>query len=59
MRKLLLGRKYTIHGGRLYYLSGRDEEVRPRLYVPKDLRLEILEQYHEWLGHTGLIRPVT
>lgn len=29
--------KYAIHEGKLYYLSGRDEEVRPRLYVPKDL----------------------
>lgn len=46
--------KYAIHEQRLYYLSGKDEEVRPKLYVPKDLRLEILEQCHEKLEHMGV-----
>lgn len=27
--------KYAVHQWRLYYQSGRDEEVRLRLYVPK------------------------
>lgn len=41
---------------RVYYLSGRDG---PRLYVPNDLRLKILEQCHEKLGRMGgLINPV-
>lgn len=34
--------------------SGRDEEVKPRLYVLKDLRLEISEQCREKLEHMGI-----
>lgn len=48
--------KYAIIEERLYYLSGRDEEVKPKLYVPKSLRPEILEQCHERLGHMGTDR---
>lgn len=40
--------KYALHEGRLYYLSGKDEEVR---FVGKGLRAEILGEYHEGLGH--------
>lgn len=43
-----------IHKGRPYYCSGRDKEVRLKLYVPKDLRSEILEQCHEKLGDIGI-----
>lgn len=43
--------KYVIQEGKLCYLLGRNEEIRFRLYVPKGLRLEILEQSHKKLGH--------
>lgn len=42
--------RYAVHEGRLYYLSGRDEKVKLRLYVTKGLRAEIVGQYHEGLG---------
>lgn len=48
--------KSTIHEGKLYYLSGRDEEIRSRLYIPKTLRLKILEHCHEKLGYMGIVK---
>lgn len=47
-------RKYLIQEGRLYYLSDRDGEVRPRLYVARSLRSSILAQHHDTLGHMGI-----
>lgn len=41
----------------MQYMKGgteRDEEVKLRLYVPKDLRLEISEQCLEKLDHMGI-----
>ena len=38
----------------LYYLSGADDEPRMRMFVPKALRTEILEQCHEKMGHMGI-----
>lgn len=46
--------KFMIHEGKLYYLSGRDEETRSRLYIPKGLRPKILEHCHEKVGHMGI-----
>lgn len=48
--------RYVIHEKRLYYLSGKDEEIRLRLYVPKGLSAEILEQCHERMGHMGIVK---
>lgn len=42
--------KYVIHKEQLYYLSGKDEEIKLRLYIPKGLRAKILEQYHKRMG---------
>lgn len=44
--------KYVLQDGLLYYLSGRNEEVRLWLFVPKLLRGEILRQCHEILEYT-------
>ena len=38
--------KYMVQDGLLYYLSDRDEEVRPRLYIPKLIREDLLKQIH-------------
>lgn len=46
--------KLAVHSEMLYYLSGKDEEVRLRLYVPIELKARILEQYHEKLSHMGI-----
>lgn len=46
--------RYAMHDGMLYCLSGRDEEIRLRLYVLMELRAEILEQIHEKLGPMGI-----
>lgn len=42
--------RYTLHEVGLYYLSGRDKEVRLRLCVPGD----IFKKCHEKLGHIGI-----
>lgn len=46
--------RYMLRVGVLYYLSGGDDEIRPRLFVPRVLRAEILEQCHEKMGHMGI-----
>ena len=46
--------KYLIYEDILYYLSGAGEEPRMRMFVPKALRTEILEQCHEKMGHMGI-----
>lgn len=46
--------RYLIQDDRLYYLSNRDEEARPRLYVPRALQNKILEQCHDAIGHIGI-----
>ena len=38
----------------LYYLSNRDEDVRPRLYIPKKIRGDLLRQLHDDIGHIGI-----
>ena len=43
--------KYRFQDDRLYYLSYKDEEVRPQLYVPQVLRDKILEQCHDTRGN--------
>ena len=43
--------KYVIQEGLLYYLSGRREEVKPRLVVSDILRIEIMKKCHERMGH--------
>lgn len=42
-KKVKLGEtsKYVIQEGKLYYLSGRDDQIRSKLYVPRGLILEI------------------
>ena len=45
--------KYLIYED-IYYLSGAEEEPRMRIFVPKALRTEILEQCHEKMGHMGI-----
>ena len=35
----------------VYYLSDRDEEVLPRLYIPKLIREDLLKQIHDDMGH--------
>ena len=35
--------KYMVQDGLLYYLSDWDEEVRPRLYIPKMIREDLLK----------------
>ena len=44
--------KYLIYED-ILYLSGAEEEPRLRMFVPKALRTEILEQCHE-MGHMGI-----
>jgi len=46
--------RYLIQDDRLYYLSNKEEEVRPRLYIPQMLRNKILEQCHDAIGHMGI-----
>ena len=46
--------KYLIYEDILYYLSGTEEEPRMRMFVPKTLRTEILEQCHEKMGHMSI-----
>ena len=46
--------KYMVQDGLLYYLSDRDVEVRPRLYIPKLIREDLLKQIHDEMGHMGV-----
>ena len=43
-----------VQDGLLYYLFDRDEEVRPRLYIPKLIREDLLKQIHNDMGHMGV-----
>ena len=43
-----------VQDGLLYYLSERDEEVQPRLYLPKLIREDLLKQIHDDMGHMGV-----
>ena len=46
--------KYMVQNGLLYYLSNRDEDVRPRLYIPKQIRGDLLRQLHDDMWHIGI-----
>ena len=46
--------RYLVQDDRLYYISNKDEEARPRLYVPHALQNKILEQCHDAIGHIGI-----
>lgn len=41
--RLLRASEYVMHEEMPYYLSGRDEEIRPILFVPTELRVEMLD----------------
>jgi len=39
----------------LYYLSSADSDnPKLRLYIPEELELMVIKQYHDFLGHMGL-----
>ena len=38
----------------VYYISNPTDNPTARLYVPKQLRLDVLAQYHDDLGHFGI-----
>ena len=46
--------QYLVQDDRLYNLSNKDEEIRPRLYVTQVLRDKILEQCHDTIGYMGI-----
>ena len=46
--------RYLVQDDRLYYISHKDEEARPRLYIPQALQNKILEQCHDAIGHIGI-----
>ena len=46
--------RYLLQDDRLYYISNKDEEARPRLYVLHALQNKILEQCHDAIGHGGI-----
>ena len=46
--------RYLVQDDWLYYISNKDEEARPRLYVPHALQNKILEQCHDAIGHIGI-----
>ena len=46
--------RYLVQDDRLYYIFNKDEEARPRLYVPHALQNNILERCHDAIGHTGI-----
>ena len=46
--------RYLVEDDRLYYISNKDEEARPRLYVLHAPQNKILEQCHDAIGHIGI-----
>eukprot|EP00105_Crassostrea_gigas_P025107 XP_011445573.1 PREDICTED: uncharacterized protein LOC105340996 [Crassostrea gigas] len=48
-------KKFLEIDGLMYYLSDGDPEGRRlRLYVPRELELSVVQQYHDRLGHMGV-----
>ena len=46
--------RYLLQEGLLYYLSGKGEDIRPRLYLSKSIREHILNECHDKMGHVGV-----
>ena len=47
------GSKFMIDAGVLYYISNPEDEPTVRLYVPKHLQRQVLQQFHDQNGHMG------
>ena len=45
---------YLVQDGLVYNLFGKDEDIRPRLYVSKIIRVHILKECHDNMGHLGI-----
>ena len=46
--------KYMIIDDILYYITKPDDDPVLRLYIPEHLRLHVVQQYHDDLGHRGI-----
>ena len=51
--------RHLIVNGIVYYISNPTDNPTARLYVPKQLRLDVLAQYHDDLGHFGIDKTFT
>ena len=47
-------RHHTIRNDILYYISYPDDDAQLRLYVPDHLKIKVIKQYHDELGHLGV-----
>ena len=46
--------RYLVQDGLVYYLSGKCEDIRPRLYGSKIIRGHILKECHDKMRHLGI-----
>ena len=50
-----ISQKYMVVNDILYYLSNPDTEPTLRLYVPDHLQERVILQYHDHIGHMGIV----
>ena len=46
--------KFLVQDGLVYHISGKGEDIRPRLYVAKIIRGYISKKSHDNMGHLGV-----